>query len=244
MSQKTVLYVDDEEDIRLVVAASLKEAGHRVLTAGSVKEALSVVAAQFPDIVITDVMMPNESGYSLCEKLKADPTTRDIPVVFLTVMDDESRAIELGAAAYLSKPFDEAHLLKTVHDLLQVANHRADLDRALQHIRGGEFDSALGLLQNVIDGDRGTPLEAWGHYYAGQIHQHRSDEGKAHESFSAVLAADPTFWRAHNRLARGCEQTGDRARAIKHYERSLSLNGNQEDVRQRMQALTARRPPA
>ena len=118
MDPKRILYVDDEEDMRLVVSVCLESDGYRVLTAASVPDALLIAARELPDVVITDVMMPGENGYSLCTKLKRDPATRDIPVIVVTSLDSEREAMQAGASAFLSKPFEDEDLRAMVRSVL------------------------------------------------------------------------------------------------------------------------------
>jgi CheY-like chemotaxis protein len=236
MSKKTILYVDDEEDIRLVVSACLEDAGYRVLTGANVAEGLKIAFSEFPDLIISDVMMPDESGYAFCTKLKADPSTKDIPVVFLTVMDDESTGMEVGATAFLCKPFEEEELLKTVGDVLQPGDSRALLDAALAHLRENRIDEATAKLQEILDTDGQSPLAVWARYYLGQVQQHRGQAQEAAESFAACLTQEPAFWRAHVRLGLMHEQ-GDPPRALKHFERALALNPNQADLQGRIEKL-------
>jgi CheY-like chemotaxis protein len=240
MSKKTILYVDDENDIRLVVRASLEDAGYRVLTAANAEEGLKVAFTEFPDLIITDVMMPGESGYSLCKKLKEDPSTAKIPVVFLTVMDNENTAMEAGGTAFLSKPFDEQQLRSTVSTLLNASDGRVELDLAAQAIRAGDFPRALASLERVIVSEKGSPLEAWARYYAAQVHHHQGNAAKATDEYKLSLAADPTFFRSHVRLAQLAEAGGDVDRALKHYERSLSINPQQADISQHVARLKGR----
>lgn len=107
---KKVLVVDDEDDIREVAALSLETiAGYQVLSARSGKMALEVAAAEQPDAVLLDVMMPDMDGPTTLQKLQAQPSTAHIPVVFLTAKvqpSERARFASLGAAAVLSKPFD------------------------------------------------------------------------------------------------------------------------------------------
>ena len=238
MSQKTILYVDDEEDIRLVVSACLEDAGYRVLTAPNVAEGLKAAFAEFPDLVISDVMMPDESGYAFCTKLKADPATKDIPVVFLTVMDDETTGMEVGATAFLQKPFEEEELLKTVQDVLQPGDSRAILDAALSFLRENKIEEATAKLQEVLETDGQSPLAVWARYYLGQVHQHRGDAEAATAVYSDCLSQDPNFWRAHVRMGLLYEGS-DPPRALKHFQRALSLNANQPDVQARVQKLSS-----
>jgi CheY-like chemotaxis protein len=238
MSDKTILYVDDEEDIRLVVSACLEDAGYRVLTGANVAEGLKIAFSEFPDLIISDVMMPDESGYAFCTKLKADPSTKDIPVIFLTVMDDETTGMEVGATAFLSKPFEEEELLKTVSDVLQPGDSRALLDSALGFLRENKIEEATAKLQEVLDTDGKSPLAVWARYYLAQVQHHQGKTDLAVDTLQACLTQDETFWRAQVRLGLIFEKS-DPPRARKHFERSLALNPNQPDVQTRLNKLAS-----
>ena len=238
MSDKTILYVDDEDDIRLVVSACLEDAGYKVLTGANVAEGLKIAFSEFPDVIISDVMMPDESGYSFCTKLKADPSTKDIPVIFLTVMDNEATGMEVGATAFLSKPFEEEELLKVVGDVLQPGDSRALLDAALVFLRENKIDEATAKLQEVLETDGNSALAVWAHYYLGQVQHHQGATDLAVDTLQACLARDGTFWRAHVRIGLILEK-GDRAKALKHFERALALNPKQPDVQARIEKLSS-----
>ncbi|HEY3929824.1 MAG TPA: response regulator [Candidatus Koribacter sp.] len=107
---KRILIVDDEDDIREVAALSLETvAGYQVLSARSGRDALGIAAAEHPDAILLDVMMPDMDGPTTLQKLQAQASTADIPVVFLTAKvqpSERARFASLGAAAVLPKPFD------------------------------------------------------------------------------------------------------------------------------------------
>lgn len=99
-----ILVVDDEEPVRQLLASVLTDHGYRALQARNGRQALEIMQADQPDLVLTDVMMPVLSGTDLCRHLKADPATRAIPIILLSavgrdVMDG------CGADDYLDKPF-------------------------------------------------------------------------------------------------------------------------------------------
>ncbi|MBX3175055.1 MAG: response regulator [Gemmatimonadaceae bacterium] len=105
-----LLCADDEPDIRTILELALSlepSIEAEVLPSGT--ELLACVKDRRPDAILLDAMMPNLDGYETCRLLKADPETRDIPVVFLTARaqrGEQDSAIELGAVACLTKPFD------------------------------------------------------------------------------------------------------------------------------------------
>ncbi|GAC1326499.1 MAG: response regulator [Chloroflexota bacterium] len=114
MGGKRILIVDDEEDIREVAQVSLELVGHYdVMTASNGRAGIASARAQRPDAILLDVMMPDMDGPATLAELKADPVTRDIPVVFLTAKSqtaERTRLAALGAAGILVKPFDPLKL--------------------------------------------------------------------------------------------------------------------------------------
>jgi CheY-like chemotaxis protein len=122
MSEKTILVADDESHILHVVSLKLRNAGFRVITARDGQEALEMAQAQHPDLLITDYHMPQLSGLELCQRLKQDARTSDIPAIMLTARGYhlEPRDTEQsGILRMLSKPFSPRHLLLTVNEVLE-----------------------------------------------------------------------------------------------------------------------------
>ena len=104
-----VLVVDDEAGNRDLLARRLQREGYAVVAAGGGHEALAVVAREPVDVVLLDVMMPDLDGLAVLERLKADPATRDVPVIMISALDDLraiAQCIEAGALDYLPKPFE------------------------------------------------------------------------------------------------------------------------------------------
>jgi CheY-like chemotaxis protein len=120
----TVLLAEDEPDVQLIARLSLKKAGFTVITAGNGLEALERVAETRPDVILLDWMMPEMDGFETCTRLKSDPATRAIPVIFLTakVRENEvSKALALGAAGCIGKPFDAMTLGQQVRALVETS---------------------------------------------------------------------------------------------------------------------------
>jgi CheY-like chemotaxis protein len=119
----TILIVDDERPVRQFLVAAFQQEGHQVLEASHGRQALNIVAAAspHPDIVISDVMMPLLGGIELCNMLKADPSTADIPVVLMSAAHPRATA-ESAADAIIGKPFDLDTLDRLVQRLL--SSHR------------------------------------------------------------------------------------------------------------------------
>ena len=114
---KTVLAVDDEKSIVRLVQINLQRAGYNVVTASDGKQALDMIEAEPPDMVISDVMMPFMDGFELLKRLKQNPVTRELPIIMLTAKAMDSDVYEgwrAGADFYLTKPFNPQELLMWV----------------------------------------------------------------------------------------------------------------------------------
>jgi putative two-component system response regulator len=125
----TVLVVDDAP-ANLTLLAGLLQPHCRVKLAASGQKALELVARARPDLILLDVMMPELDGYEVCRRLKADPATRHIPVLFLTAMsqpEDEARGFEVGAADFIQKPISPAIVQARVRTHLQIKAYQDEL---------------------------------------------------------------------------------------------------------------------
>ncbi len=117
-----ILLVEDDSDIQKLVRLSLKFRGvQEVVVAEDGEKCLSVVAEVQPDVILLDVMLPKMNGYEICRRLKSNPKTKNIPVIFLSAraMDIEvKKGLRLGARGYLVKPFDPMSLYDDISELL------------------------------------------------------------------------------------------------------------------------------
>ncbi|MBD3882741.1 response regulator [Phormidium tenue FACHB-886] len=118
----TVLVVDDSQTLRTMVSIMLESIGIRVIEATNGAEAKEHIQLKSPDLVITDLIMPEMNGYELCRWIKNDPTKQAIPVLICSTKSEEFDrywGMKQGADAYITKPFHPAELLKTVKQLLR-----------------------------------------------------------------------------------------------------------------------------
>jgi CheY-like chemotaxis protein len=116
-----VILAEDDLDIQLVARLALKRAGFIVKVVNNGQEAIDAVQQQPPDVILLDWMMPELDGPEACRRLKADPTTASIPIIFLTAKSQETeiqRGLSLGAAGYVTKPFDALTLGQQVKDIV------------------------------------------------------------------------------------------------------------------------------
>ena len=119
--QKTVLYLDDETDLLLLVCDLLRAEGYRVMSAEKAEDALELLEKNLPDIILADVKLPGIDGFEFYRRVRMIENLKTTPFVFVTAFNDLA-AIEsarlLGASEYVTKPFDFEHLVATVQTLL------------------------------------------------------------------------------------------------------------------------------
>ena len=179
-SQKrgTLLVVDDQP-INIQTLYQIFSADHEVFMATSGAQAVLAAAEQRPDLILLDVLMPDMDGHIVCQRLKENPDTRDIPVIFVTAQDDpaeETLGLELGAVDFIRKPVNAAvvrarvqtHLvLRQLKNRLedQVAQRTAELEAALvrlqesqEQLTSSEAKATLSTLIASVSHELGTPL--------------------------------------------------------------------------------------
>ncbi len=116
-----ILIAEDERDIRDLIAFTLQFGGHEVTTTSNGEEAVLKAVEIIPDLILLDVRMPRMSGYEACQKIKANPVTNHIPVVFLSAKGQESEVetgLAAGAVEYILKPFAPDQLNERVKAIL------------------------------------------------------------------------------------------------------------------------------
>lgn len=158
-SEYTVLIVDDTIANVLLLKVLIGNQKYRIVTAGNGMEALQAVEKESPDLILLDIMMPGMNGYEVAEKLKADPQTQEIPIIFLTALNstnDIVKGFKTGASDYISKPFNKEELLiRVTHQISLIAAKRliASQMKELQStIRGRDR------LYSVIAHDLRSPI--------------------------------------------------------------------------------------
>ena len=145
-----ILVVDDIEPNVRLLEAKLSAEYYDVLTASNGPEALARAAAEEPDVVLLDVMMPGMDGFQVCRRLKDDPATRHIPVVLVTALDgrdDRIAGLEAGADEFLTKPIDEVMLMARVRSLTRLKTVMDELrQREASGRRMGVIESSAARL--------------------------------------------------------------------------------------------------
>ncbi len=129
-----VLIVDDnEQNVELLQAYMEEIEGTEISTVPDGVQALHAVAEAKPDLILLDVMMPNMSGFEVCKQLKGDPTTRDIPIIMVTALNESSdyeRGMESGADDFLTRPFDRVEFMARVRSLLRMGKMRLEFGQS------------------------------------------------------------------------------------------------------------------
>lgn len=116
-----ILIADDEPNIVISLEFLMEQAGYETRVATNGQEALDLVASFRPDLVLLDIMFPGKSGYEVCQRLKSDAATRDVKIVIVSAKGRDievAKALELGADAFIAKPFSTRDLVGKVREML------------------------------------------------------------------------------------------------------------------------------
>jgi phosphoserine phosphatase RsbU/P len=150
--QKLILIVDDTPTNIGVISGALKDS-YKTKIATNGEKALALASAEDkPDLILLDVLMPEMDGYEVCSRLKADPTTREIPIIFLTSQtsaDDETHGFEVGAVDYVHKPFSPAVVKARVRNHILLREARAQLAEQLQALNA-ELEMARKIQLSIL----------------------------------------------------------------------------------------------
>ncbi|MFO7751637.1 MAG: response regulator [Desulfobacteraceae bacterium] len=147
MTRKSRILVVDDSPSNIDVILEVLEELYVVIVATNGAEALSIVKKNRPDLILLDIMMPDMNGYEVINLLKADERTNDIPVIFLTALDevnDEVKGLDMGAVDYVVKPFSPKLLKRRVQNHIALKNHRDHLESLVS-----ERTRMLNLTQDV-----------------------------------------------------------------------------------------------
>ena len=120
MSQKTVLYVEDNEFNRKIVRQLLTATTYRLLEAADGEEGVTMAFDARPDLVLMDIQLPKLSGLDATRKIRQDPRTAHVPIIVVTsfaLSGDDQKALEAGASAYLAKPYSPRQMLELIRKL-------------------------------------------------------------------------------------------------------------------------------
>ncbi|OPY14601.1 MAG: Transcriptional regulatory protein YycF [Syntrophus sp. PtaU1.Bin005] len=154
-----ILIIDDSLDFRALLARLLKASGFEMMEAESGEEGLQKIGEFQPDLILLDIMMPGIDGYEVCERIKADPCFRDIPIIFLsgrTDAADKIRGLAIGGADYITKPFDRGEVIARIENQLKIRRltdeliaTNAELTEKQKKL-DEDLQAAAGIQQNLL----------------------------------------------------------------------------------------------
>lgn len=144
---KKILVVDDDLTLRRVLQNSLEQRGYQVISVGSGTEALVLFQQDVPDIVVSDVSMPEMDGFEFCRQLRSQPSGKLIPFIFLSAkgeLDDRIQGHTIGADSYLTKPFEMKELLANIEALIERSRRvHAEIVHLIEQLASSQIKSNL-----------------------------------------------------------------------------------------------------
>ncbi len=194
-----ILVVDDvPQNVRLLEAVLVSN-GYVVSSASSGPEALEMVAAELPDLVLLDIQMPGMNGYEVCRRLPADPSTRFLPVVMVTSSDTEVRvnAIEAKADDFITKPFDQQELLGRVRSLVRIKQYHDTIESQAAELTELNMNLEGRVAEQVEELERMSRLRRFLSPTLAELILSQGEEIlESHRREIAVLFADLRGWTA------------------------------------------------
>lgn len=191
MEKQKVLIVDDTPQNIHVLMETLKDS-YKIVAATSGAKALQLAAREpLPDLILLDVMMPEMSGYEVCEQLKRDPLTEKIPVIFVTALHeagDEEKGLELGALDFIAKPFHPALVKARVRNQLELKRHRDHLEEEVQRRTQELLDANLA--RQKLENELGVARELQSSMLANPRLSHHGWQLAAHLQPARAVGGD------------------------------------------------------
>lgn len=157
---KKILVVDDDLTLRKVLQNSLEQKGYQVVSVGSGTEALTLFNQDIPDIVVSDISMPQMDGFEFCRQLRSQPSGKLIPFIFLSAkgeLDDRIQGHIIGADSYLTKPFEMKELLANIESLIERSRRvHAEIVHLIEQLASSQTKPNLARTrasESIIDPD-------------------------------------------------------------------------------------------
>lgn len=232
---RSVLIVDDEEDIRKLLARVLTEKGYRVLEADRGTVALAMVKEHAPDAIILDAMLPEVHGFEVCRRIKGSTRFGNTPVLMISAVYRGWRFREdlksaYGVHDFIEKPFQLRDVVAAVDSML--SGKKTDRDpesmaaeaerafaRSVEAYKLGRAEEAIALLEQAIQLD---PLSYRLHYHLALIVGRNGDLFRAIQELEASLQLNPSSFAVLKNLAVLYQQAGFKRKSIEMWERAIS----------------------
>ena len=208
MSEQSILVVDDKPDNLRLMAEVLQREGYAVRVAPGGEMALQSVRARLPDLILLDIKMPDLDGFEVCRRLKADPSSCDVPVIFLSALreqEDKLRGFEVGGVDYITKPFVTEEVLARVRTHLTLYTLQRDLGkqvtertRALRTLSAGNQAVVHAQSEGELVESMCRAIVETGGYHAAWVmldegQQHHCGGGKSEAARQCGVRPDPTL---------------------------------------------------
>lgn len=227
-----IAVVDDEPAIRQLVQRALEHKGYEVVTAADGQEALELVRAMPPDLLLLDAMLPKVHGFEVARKVRSDPATRQVPIIIMTAVYRGWRFAQdaresYGAEDYVEKPFRVDDLLRRVEAVLESRSIREEvtrevespaMGRARELLGAGKVEAAIGALEEAV---RIDPFSAEGHWLLGRALRVRGDAFRAMTALERAVELRPRLLPALQALAATYLEKGFRNKAAGTLERAV-----------------------
>jgi DNA-binding response OmpR family regulator len=249
--RRTVLVVDDEPEIRLLVQRALEKHGFAVETAADGIEAIEKCEALVPDLVLLDAMLPKVHGFEACRRMKSAPRTRHVPVIMMTAVYRGWRFAQdareaYGAEDYIEKPFRFDDVLRRIEAVLESTASRggAGTDQAAPHLARGKelaLGNRLAEAQAAFEaGIKADPFSAEAHALLARTLKARGEGFSAMTAFERAVELKPGYLSALRNLAALYQEKGFRRKAAETLERALGAapdDAARDAIRQDLMAL-------
>jgi DNA-binding response OmpR family regulator len=234
--RRSILVVDDETDILQLVSNALKGYGHQVLTATRGLEALQLIKAEKPDLIILDAMLPEVHGFEICRKVKESKRFQNTPVLMISAIYRGWRIaadIEAlyGVDVFLEKPFRVAELRRRVTALLANAP-KGGLENNLSATAQKHYDAAVAAyklkdyqvaFRELREAEGFEPFSAKIQFMVGRVLEQQERAFQAIYHYERAVELNPSLFPATKNLALMYEKKGFRNKAVEMWERSLHV---------------------
>lgn len=196
----SILVVDDSPENLRVLSASLTTLGYKIRCVTNGEMALISVKSSPPDLILLDIRMPILDGYEVCRRLKTNPDTKDIPIIFLSALDDvvdKVKAFEMGGVDYVTKPFQAAEIIARIAHQLTIQRLQNQLSRQNQQLQQ-EIEAHKRTEAVLQDAKESAEIanHAKGQFFARMSHELRTPLNTI-LGFSGLMTNDKTLTKDH-----------------------------------------------
>ncbi|MGB3491784.1 MAG: ATP-binding protein [Elainellaceae cyanobacterium] len=196
-TKKQILVVDDKPDNLRLLSAMLAHHHYDVRKALSSSRVIESVKADAPDLILLDIRMPEIDGYEVCTILKKDPKTRDIPIIFLSALDDildKVNAFAVGGSDYITKPFQEAEVLARIENQLKIRELQCQLK--IQNEELVRSNRELEQFAHIVSHDLQQPLQTiMGYTQLVALQEPEPADSSTHDCLKKILHAGDRMQR-------------------------------------------------